>query len=347
MQQNQNELGLFGIKPKFNLKILIIILLLAVGIYFLIPKLIGAEQALKLILKVNKFYLSLAVGSEIASYGGAAWLLGIILSRLGYKVSFPDRFKIGSIGAFAIHFFPVGSFGQGAVDYYFLKKKAVSAGSVLLMLVLRIIITYAAFLGLFLIALVIVPTVPHLPFSPKLASGGLFLLILWGVLYMLYLYKNKSKFRRSWTNFLNFINKLLVTFKGKPVSDEKINELFEDIYQGIGLFGGKKRTTFWAIIAGLLYWLGDIACFFFVFLSFGYLVHVGILIFGYGVATLAGLISFIPGGLGVTEGSLGLVFSGLGLPLSLALMSILVFRFFSFWIWIPIGLYSFFSLQRK
>jgi uncharacterized protein (TIRG00374 family) len=336
-----------GNKNSFNFKSLLILFLFVLGVYIVIPKLIGAEEALRLIAKVNKFYLFLALASEVASYCSAAWLLGIILSRLGYKIAFLDRFKIGSIAAFAIHFLPVASFGEGVVNYYFLKKKEVATGSILLMMILRIIITYAAFLGLFAIGLTLVPTYPNLSFSPKLVSWIIFLLIVLGVLYMVYLYRHKEKFRARWFRFSNLINFFLIKFKRKPLSQEKIKEVFEDIYQGIGLFGARKRTSFWAILAGILYWLGDIACLFFVFLSFGFSIHWGILIFGYGVATLAGLISFIPGGLGVTEGSLGLVYSGLGIPLSLTLMSILVFRFFSFWIWIPIGLISYLTLKRS
>lgn len=90
MNQNQNKPSFFNFSLKFNLKSLLIIILFTLAVYFLIPKLIGAEAALKLILKINKFYLFLAVISEIISYCGAAWLLGIILSRLGRQISFLD-----------------------------------------------------------------------------------------------------------------------------------------------------------------------------------------------------------------------------------------------------------------
>jgi len=332
---------------KINFKALIILALFIIALYFLIPKLIDAEEAAKLVLKINKYYLFLAIASEILSYIGAASLMGVILARLGYRIYFWDRFRLSSIAAFAIHFFPVGSFGEGAVEFYFLKRRRVVGGSILLMFVLRMIISYSAFLGLFLLSLILVPTYPHLPFSPKIVSFGLMILIIWGIFYMIHLYRHKEKFHLVWLKYLNFLNRLLTKLRLKTLSSEKIEELFQDIYKGIGLFGTKKRTSVFALLFALLYWLGDIFCFYFVFLSFGYKIGFGILLFGYGVATLAGLISFIPGGLGVTEGSMALVYNSLGVPLSLALMSILVFRFFSFWIWIPFGLYSFLSLKKS
>lgn len=344
---NKNFSNLAITAPKFNLKSLLILLLFVIGIYLLIPKLVGVQETLKLVFKVNRYYLLLAIVSEVFSYLCAAWALGIILSKLGYKIRFFDRFRLGSIAAFAIHFFPIGSFGEGAVNFYFLRQRGVAAGSILLTLVLRIIVTYSAFLSLFLIGLVLVPTAPHLPFSPKVVSGVLFLVIVWGISYMIYLYKRKEKFRAVWKKYLNFANRFLRILRRKTISDKKIDEIFEDIYEGIGIFGQKKRTSAKAILAGILYWLGDIICFYFVFLSFGYHIHFGVLLFGYGVGTLAGLISFIPGGLGVTEGSLGLVYSGLGVPFAIAFTTILVFRFFSFWIWVPVGLVSYLTLRRE
>lgn len=343
----EQDSGLFGLGIKFNLKSVIIFVLLAIGIYFLIPKIIGAQEALRLILHVNKFYLALAIFFEIISYVGAATLLGIILSRLKYKLRFWDRFRISSIASFAIHFFPVSSFGEGAIDYFFLRKKKVEPGSILLMLVLRIILTYMAFLLIFLVGLALVPTAPHLPFSPRIISLVLFLIVAGGTLYIFYLYRNKENFHRLWKKFIRFADFFASKFRGRKLSQEKEEELFEDIYTGIGLFGEKKRSTVFAIMAAIVYWMGDIVCFYFVFLSFGFHILWGVLIFTYGVSWFIGMITFIPGGLGVTEGSLGLIFSGLAVPSSIALMSILVFRFFSFWIWVPFGLYSYISLMRE
>lgn len=332
---------------KFNLKTLIVILLFAIGLYFLVPKLIGLPEAIKLILQVNKFYLFIAIIFEILSYVGAAILLGVILFQMGYKIKFWDRFRIGSIAAFAIHFFPVGNLGQGALDFFFLRKQKVETGSILLMLILRIIFTYAAFLLIFLYGLVLVPTAPHMKVSPRIISFILTFLIVGGISYMFYLYKNKNKFRKIWNRFLRFFDTFFSKIRGKKVSERQESEVFEDIYEGIGLFGKKKRSSIFALMAGLMYWLGDITCFYFVFLSFGYHIHIGVLIFGYCIASFLGMISFIPGGLGVTEGTMGLLYSALGVPASLALMSVLVFRFFSFWILIPFGLYSFISLNKK
>jgi len=347
-QQDLNKTRFFKEKQfRLNLKSVIILLLALIFLHTLIGKLAGFQEVARLILKANKGYLLLATLAEFSSYVGAALLLGVILQRLGSKVAFWDRFRISSIGAFSIHFLPVGSFGEGAIDYYFLTRKGVPSGAVLLMLVLRIILCYAAFLSLFLLSLLLVPTLPHLAFSPRLVSGILFLLLLSGILYMIYLYRHKESFARLWQRWIQILNKMLRLIKKKEINASQKEKVFEEIYQGIGMFGRKKRFIVLALLPALWYWLGDMLCLFLVTLSFGFALPLGVLLFAYCVATLAGLISFIPGGLGVTEGTLGLALTALGVPFALALTAILVFRFFSFWLWIPIGFASFFTLNNN
>lgn len=343
MDKSQNNF----LELKFSLKTLIVVLILGFGLYFLIPRLIGLPEAIRLILNAKKYYILIAIIFEIISYMGAAWLLGIILSRLGYKISFFNRFKISSIAAFAMHFFPISSFGEGAVDYYFLRKQKVEAGSILLMLVLRVVLTYIAFFTVFLIGLALVPTAPYLKLSPKIISLVIFLIVALVIVYMIYLYNHKDKFRVGWHKFFRVFKPFVNKVRGKEVGETQETEIFEDIYHGIGLFGKKKRFMFLSVMAALVFWLGDITCFYFVFQAFNYNIHWGVLIFGYCSATLLGMISFIPGGLGVVETSMGLIYTGMGVPGSLAVMVVLVFRFFSFWMWIPFGLYSYISLSRK
>ncbi len=343
---NQDPANLFKNPLKFNAKNIIILVLLLVGLYFLLPKLVGLEQALKLLRHINKFYLLLGIVAEIMSFIGAAWLLGIIFTQLGHKLPFFTRFKLGSIAAFTIHFVPLGAAGEAAFDYYFLRKQRVDSGSIILMWILRWIFTYAGFFLVFLFGLMLVPTYPDLTFSPKFISPILLIAILGAVFYLVYIYRHKDKFWQVWSKLFSFANRIIKRFKKEPFAEDKKREVFDDIYEGIGLFGRKKRSSILAILAGMLYWLGDITCFYFVFLSFGFHIGWGMLIFSYCISTVLGIISAVPGGMGVTEGSMALILTGMGVPGALALTATLVFRLFSYWVWIPVGFFSYLSLRN-
>lgn len=345
MEQEKNNLEINPLK--FSTKNIVILLFFAIGIYLLAPKLVGVEQAILLLDKINKNFLLLALLAEISSYIGAATVLGIIFSRMGYKLDFMTRFKLGSVAAFTMHFLPIGAAGGAAFEYSFLRKQAVDSGSIIVMWILRWIFSYTGFLILFLVSLILLPISPKLPFSPKFISIIFIILIAVFALYVIYLYKNKKKFWVVWTKIFNGLNSIIKKFKKNQIALAKQEEIFEDIYTGIKLFSKKKRSSVFVILAGMLYWFGDMMCLYFVFWAFGFAINPGVLIFGYCVATLLGILSFVPGGIGVTEGVLALIFAGMGVPSALALTAVLVFRLFSFWMWIPVGFLSYLSLQGK
>lgn len=344
MEQENNNLE--NNPLKLSTKNIVILVLFAIGLYFLAPKLVGIEQAIRLLDKINKNYLFLALIAEITSYVGATIALGIFLSRMGYKLDFSTRFKLSSVSSFTMHFLPIGAAGGAAFEYSFLRKRAVDSGSIIVMWILRWIFSYASFLILFLFSLILLPIAPKLPFSPETLTTVFLILVFGLVFYTVYLYKHKSKFWVQWQKVFKLFNSLIKKFKKEPVQESKQAEIFEDIYTGIKLFSKKKRSYIFAILSSMLYWVGDMVCLYFVFWAFGFAINPGVLIFGYCISTLLGIVSFIPGGIGVTEGSMALIFTGMGVPSVLALTAVLVFRLFSFWIWIPVGFLSYLSLQK-
>lgn len=332
---------------KFSFKKLIYLFLIIIGLYLLLPKLVGLEQALKLVVNMKWYFLILALLAEVASYTGAAVLLGLIFNRIGYIFPFLIRFRISSMPAFTMNFLPIGLAGPAVFEYSYFRKNEVESGSIIVMWILRFILNYCAFLILFLIGLILVPIYPQLSFSPKIIAPIIFIIILSFSIYAVYLYKHPQKFWLVWVKLFNFVNSVLKKFKKLPIDLDQQKEIFSDIYTGIELFSVKKRSSIYAVLSGILYWFGDMLCLYFVFLSFGFSVHPGILIFGYSIATILGIISAVPGGLGVVEGAMVLIFSSMGVPAALALTAVLVFRLFSFWIWMPIGFFSYLSLQKQ
>lgn len=345
MTQNTHQNGSNNILPSFSKKRMVFIILIALGLYLLIPRLVGVEEALRHLYKANPFFIVLAFLSEIISYIGIALLIKAILARLGYRIAFLDCFRIGTITAFAIHFLPVGNLGGGVAEYYFLKKRGVRGGSVLLGLIIRMMFSYTALLLIFLIGLLTVPNVPEISFSPRLIALLLFSIIIAGIIYMVFLYRKKNHFWALWQRIYSVVDRVFANVGVDEFKKEGPEKMFEDLHHGIGLFTRNKRRLVIPLSAAVLYWLGDIACLYFVLRAFNFSLYPGIVMFAYGVGTLAGIISFIPGGLGVTEGSLSLILGSMGVSLKLVVIPVLVFRLLSFWMWIPLGLLSFLSLK--
>lgn len=98
-------------------------------------------------------------------------------------------------------------------------------------------------------------------------------------------------------------------------------------------------TTLVALIAHTL----DLASLYVLFLAFDQPVGSGVLLVGYAMTLLFGIVSPTPNGIGIVEGIMPVIYTSLGLPLATATVISLTFRGFTFWLPMLAG---FFLLRR-
>ncbi|MHB8190261.1 MAG: lysylphosphatidylglycerol synthase transmembrane domain-containing protein [Ferrimicrobium sp.] len=102
-----------------------------------------------------------------------------------------------------------------------------------------------------------------------------------------------------------------------------------------------KRAIFWAS----LNWLLDATALWIMLAAFGRITDPDALIVSYGIANIAAAIPITPGGLGVVEGILIPLLTGFGTPRGIAILGVLGYRLFNFWIPIPVGVGTYVSLR--
>ena len=94
-----------------------------------------------------------------------------------------------------------------------------------------------------------------------------------------------------------------------------------------------------------MWWAFDIATLWACFEAFGASPAVGVLVVGYFVGTLANLLP-LPGGVGGVDGGMIGAFVAFGVDPAAAIVAVLAYRFFAFWLPIAPGAVSFASLRR-
>jgi uncharacterized membrane protein YbhN (UPF0104 family) len=99
------------------------------------------------------------------------------------------------------------------------------------------------------------------------------------------------------------------------------------------------------LIGAILWWGMDIAVLWACFKAFGDSPAIGILVVGYFIGTFANLLP-LPGGVGGVDGGLVGALVAFGTDPSLAIVAVLAYRFFSFWLPIAPGAVGFASLRR-
>lgn len=104
----------------------------------------------------------------------------------------------------------------------------------------------------------------------------------------------------------------------------------------------KSRQLAKILFYTVAYWLFSASCFFLLFLAKGYFLNPLYLIFGVSVALIAGVVSTIPAGLGVREGSMVLIFGFFGVPYEVSLFVSLMDRVLAL---IPLFIGYFFALK--
>jgi glycosyltransferase 2 family protein len=77
----------------------------------------------------------------------------------------------------------------------------------------------------------------------------------------------------------------------------------------------------------------DILTLYFLFVAAGDNISLGVLLAGYGLPLLLGKLAFvIPGGVGVVESSMAVLYNNLGVPQATTVVVVLSYRLISFWI---------------
>ncbi|MCX8072402.1 MAG: flippase-like domain-containing protein [Candidatus Binatia bacterium] len=96
--------------------------------------------------------------------------------------------------------------------------------------------------------------------------------------------------------------------------------------RGIDFLLSRKRhmigPVFWIVVD----WLGTLYILSTAFLCVGVSVPITFVVVGFAVGIVLSLISLIPGGLGVMEGSMAAIFASLGVPFEAAVVAVLLFR---------------------
>lgn len=315
------------------LRWLILITLIALAIWRIYPHLAELSDFIKITKKVNLVFLFLAILTQIGQYIGDGWLSQLALKIVGIRINLRKTLEIASIDVFAAHIFPVGEAGVIATTYYFYKKLGVDNQSLIFLTIFWSLSTGIALVILLLISLFFMPKIPNVSFRPS--QPTLYLIILLSLLALFLVLSRKT----LWPKIEKFLSRFAPA--------REILKFTRNLQEHKDTIIRHKRLSFEAIVAGFIYYLSNIATLAFCFLAFGQLPSLALISIAYFISLIAGWIALSPGGLGATEATLILIFHEFNIEPSLSLAVILAFRVINFWLPIPAGAISYFSLGRE
>jgi uncharacterized protein (TIRG00374 family) len=271
---------------------------------------------------VNGWALLLLIPIEALDYHAQARLYQRLFGLVGNKLSYKFLYKTSVELNFVNHVFPSG--GVTGISYFGVRmskgENDISGGKATLIQVMKLALTFLSF--------------------EVLIIFGLLCLLLVGTVLFVYIVGSKKRINSFFTTITEWLNRFIHFFlRSRPesINVDKAKAVFTDFHDNYEQLKNSRRALrapFWyAFLANLM----EVLAVYVVYIAFGKYINFGAVILAYAIANFAGLVSVLPGGVGVYEGLMTAVLAATGIPPRVSLPVTIMYRVLNTLLQIPPG----------
>lgn len=299
---------------------------------------------------LNFFWLVFIVPLQLLNYLSIAKFYQSYLKGLGEQVHTKKLYAIALEMNFINNVFPSG--GMSGFGYFRsrMKRIGIPTSKSTLTQLSRHSFTFMSFIAYLLFAMFFLSLFGNASRIMVAISVTIIFLVIIGAALLVYLISSSSRIKKFVAILPNLLNSIFSKFKKsrQPTIDvgrieATFGQLHNDYMHVRKNWVNLKRPFSWTMAMNLT----ELATIFTVYLAFGSVVNPGAIIVAYAVASIAGLISILPGGVGVYEGLMTAIVASAGIPKALALSATLVYRVLTMVIFLPIGFVLYQIVLRK
>lgn len=263
-----------------------------------------------------------AILATVISYTCISYSFALVSRSFG-KVS-AGRAELAAIGFVTTvinHVVTSGGAVGYSLRYVLMKQRGMGMKKVFTVSVLHFYLTSMVMLGMLPIALIVLFSNTNLPRGLALSIVAAAIIVILAFLFMTILVFSESIRSR----FVNVLSRWAQTVTQR-FSGMAIEDLHTSLSSGVRILRDRpgRGAAIFALIA--VDWMTSAAALWFCFKALGEPLAPHVLMTGFVIGILTGVISMIPGGVGVQEGSMAGVFSLLGVPIEEALLAAILFR---------------------
>jgi uncharacterized protein (TIRG00374 family) len=316
-------------------------------IYFLRDQIIETFTNLG---NVNFYFLFLIIVWQILNYHTYAKLYQSLFEILGTKIGYKSMYKVAVELNFVNHVFP--SAGVSGFSYFGLRMRQLGATAAQSALVqtMRFVTVFISFQVLLfggLLMLAIDNQASNLAILVASTMGTLLFVGTWLVIYIVGDRKRIDSFFTALTKSLNYLIRLVRPRHPETISIVAARKQFLEFHENYNIlrknYKKLKMPLFYSFFASLT----EILTIYAVYMAFDEWVNLGAVILAYAIANFAGLISVLPGGIGVYEGLMTAVLATVGVPPSKSLPVTVMYRVLSMLVQLPPGYYLYQKALQK
>lgn len=302
-------------------------------------------QTIENLFRVHAWILLLMLPAQFLDYHAQTKMYQHLFTIVGSKLKYWRLFRASLELNFINHVFPSG--GVSGVSYFGIRMKSaqVTGTKATLVQVMKIALTILSFEILLIAGLFFLAIVGKANGFLLFIAGSLSTLLVIGTVAFTVIIGSKKYiniFFIAATKVLNWLIHLVRPHHPETINIEHARGIFDDLHENYMEFRKHYREMrapfWWAFVANV----AEVGTLYIVYIAFGHFVNVGAVILAYAVANFAGLVSVLPGGVGIYEGLMTAVLSAGGIPAGLSLPVTVMYRVINTLIQVPPGLYFYY-----
>ena len=299
--------------------------------------------------RVNVGVLLLLIPVEWANYDAQARLYHGLFAVVGNKLPYRFLFETSLELNFINNVFPSG--GVSGISYFGVRMRNddITTGRATLVQMMKLLLLFGSFEILLVLGMFMIAIGGRVNQLALLVGASLSTLLLVGTLAFAMIIGSEKRINTTITFITRVLNKLIQIVRPKhpeTIDMSRTRHLIDELHHNYKLIVAHwrelRRPFWWALAANA----AEVAAVYVVYVAFGHWVNPGSVILAYAVANFAGLVSVMPGGVGVYEALMTAVLVATGVPAALSLPVTIMYRILNMLIQIPPGYYYYHRTLR-
>jgi uncharacterized protein (TIRG00374 family) len=309
------------------------------GVVLLLPALADLPEALSKVAEGSRGWLAAALAFEVVSFFGHILLFRAISVDAGSRIDMRASYEITLAGHAATRLFASAGAGGVALTAWAMRRSGMERHEVGSRMVTFLVVLYSVYMAALVVAGIglwagVFPG--DSPVAVTLVPAALAGVVIGAVASMpLVAGRFELRLRRAAARGDGRLARLAGKTAGAPAA------LAEGVRSAIRMV----RTSPAALAGALLWWAGDVAVLWAAFEAFGAHPPIAVIVSAYFVGMLGNLLP-LPGGVGGVDGGMIGAFIAFGVDPATALVAVLAYRVYAFWLPIVPGAVAFLQLRR-
>lgn len=300
---------------------------------------------------VNAWALLLLLPVQFLNYDAQTRMYQRLFAIVGNRLSYKTLFKTSVELNFVNHVFPSG--GVSGISYFTLRLRdgdKISSGKATLVHVMKIALYFLAFEVILIFGVLCLAAMGRVNGLVILVAGSLSTLLFVGTALFVYIIGSQKRINSFFLTMTRALNRMIRLVRPKypeTINIDRARQVFEDFHDNYKAIKDNYSRLKIPFVYALIADATEIASVYVVYIAFGEWVNIGAVILAYGIANFAGLVSVLPGGVGIYEVLMTTVLAAAGVPAALSLPVTVMYRVLNSLIQLPPGYYLYHKALKQ